>query len=269
MTKNIEKSSICVKITPDMTTMRHFILLLILCSLLGACRQTLQSESGLYDVTLQHSAKLPHDGFWMWGKGNPYRNKKEAGIYINPLNVSLVQEENPEMARVMQYQMQDYMVQGIAAALKDINEKNNLNWVITTNPDAADVRIDMALVHFKPQRPGLRFLSLIAQAVSPIPMSGTVLGTFSKGDICIECTMRDSRSGRLLFAFKDRNRKTARLYTHEAYTRDGNADVNLQAWAHDMARLIRFSAPDRLGDKTAQEFIDKMDLGDAIRLRRD
>lgn len=250
-----------------MTTLHQISLLLFASVLLTSCGHTLKSESGLYDVKLKHYGKLPVDGIWTHGKGNPYAAKKGVCIYVNPLDVSKVRDKHPEMARVMVYQMQDYVVQAIAEALRESNAANNANWRLTTNLAEADMRIDMALVHFVPQRPGLKLLSLVGKVAAPVPAVGSVLGTVAEGDICLECTMRDCRTNKLLLAFKDSNRKKARFYTEEAYQRDGNADVNLQAWARDMARLIRNSAPDLLGDKTLEDKVDEMSIGQALKLR--
>lgn len=235
--------------------------------LVVSCGHTLKSESGLYDVTLNRYHKLPVDGIWTHGKGNPYKGKKSGFIYVNPLDISRVSSQYPDMARVMAYQMQDYVVQALAATLTDLNAANNVQWKITTDPKQADMRIDMALVHFSPQRPGMKVLSLIGWVAAPVPGVGTVMGKAAAGDICIECTMRDCRTNQLLLAFKDSNRKTARIYTSEAYSKDGNADVNLQAWAKDIARIIRASGPDRLGNTTLQQKAKDMSFGQAVKLR--
>lgn len=238
------------------------------CFVLASCGHTLESESGLYPVELKHIRKLPVDGIWFHGKGNPYAEKREGRIFVNPLDVSRVRNQYPDMTRVMAYQMQDYVVQALAETLQELNAANNCHWELTTTPAEADMRIDMALVHFRPQRPGLHILSAVmGQAPKAIPGVSTVIGHVTEGDICIECTMRDCRTNELLLAFKDSNRKKARIYKAEAFRREGNADVNLQAWAKDIARIIRASGHDRLGDKTLQQKVNDMGLGEAIKLR--
>ena len=89
--------------------------------LIVSCQQRMQSESGLYNVTLQKNIKVPVNGYWTWGKGNPYACKKDLRIYIHPMDVSLIMKKDPEAAPVMAIQMQDYMVQAIAAAINDAN----------------------------------------------------------------------------------------------------------------------------------------------------
>lgn len=241
--------------------------LLAAAMLLASCGHTLKSESGLYDVALKHYGKLPVDGIWTHGKGNPYINQKRGYIYVNPLDISQVHNQYPDMTRVMAYQMQDYVVQALVADLAELNAANNVNWQLTTDPAQADMRIDMALVHFVPQRPGLKILSAIGLATAPVPGVGTVIGRVAAGDICLECTMRDCKTNALLLAFKDSNRKMARIFTAEAYSKDGNADVNLQEWAKEIARMIRASGPDMLGNQTLQQKVKDMSFGQALKLR--
>lgn len=238
---------------------KHHKLTLILANtlLLGSCGHTLQSESGLYNVQLERTVKVPVKGFWTWGKGNPYTNQKSGSIYIHPLDVSRVQHEYPDLAPIFQIQMQDYTVQAIVKSLRELNAANKTNWVITTNPSQADVCINMALVHFSAQRPGLNVASKVGSLLSPIPGVGKVVGSVASGDICIECTMRDTKTGQLLMAFKDENRKTVRLYSKDAYSRSGNADANLKEWAQDMANIIRGSAFDKIGTGTYKGKIEE------------
>lgn len=237
--------------------MKHYVTLLIL--LLGSMlfvscsHKTLTSESGLYNVTLNEHLKSPVDGMWTWGKGNPYLKQKSGFIYIAPLNISMVAKEHPNLAPLMRPQMHDYMVQAYANMLKDANAKNGTNWQLTFNPAQANVRIDMALVAFEPQRPKLRLVGELLGFMAPVPGIGRVVGKFSKGDITIEATIRDCKNNQLLMALKDSNRKSTRLYSAEAYTKEGNADVNLRSWARMLAHICRLAWYDELGTSTLQE----------------
>ena len=97
--------------------------LLGLCSLLFvSCQNRLQSESGLYNVELQHNIKVPVKGYWTWGKGNPYASHRTGRIYIHPMDISKIRKSDPEAAPIMAMQMQDYLTQAIAAALQEANK---------------------------------------------------------------------------------------------------------------------------------------------------
>lgn len=235
--------------------------------LLTACGHNLQSESGLYNVKLERSVKSPVDGGWTWGKGNPYLGKKKGAIYVAPLNISMVVNEEPELAPLMIPQMHAYMVEELAASLKDCNRCNGTDWKLTFNPAEADIRIDTALVKFERQHPVMRVISGILRIISPVPGVGRVVGCFSTGDITIEAAIRDCRNGELLLAFKDSNHKTARLYSAEAYSRTGNADVNLKAWAHFIAKLCRLGAYDKLGNETLRQKFREYGFAEALRDR--
>lgn len=233
---------------------RTLTIALAVCSMaMVACKQTLVSESGLYNVELKRHPKVLADGIWTWGKGNPYARQKSGKIYIHPLDVSKVSREHAKASRVMVVQMHDYMVQSIAAELKELNKANKINWVLTTNPAEADVSIRTAIVKFVPQKPKLKAVSAIGSTVTGVPGVSKLMGIIADGNIVIEGTMRDARTGQLFLAFKDANRKTVRLYSDEAYTETGNADANLKEWAKNIASVVRLSAYDKLGNSTLQQ----------------
>lgn len=236
------------------------------CFILMACgHKNLQSESGLYEVTLNEHVKSPTDGIWTWGKGNPYLNQKSGYIYISPLDISMVVRNHPDIAPLMQPQMHDYMVQAFVEMLQDANKKNGANWQLTFNPNQAKIRIDTALVKFEPQRPGLRVVSEILGWISPVPGVSSLIGTFSKGDITIEATIRDCKDNQLLLAFKDSNRKKTRLFRAEAYTKSGNADANLRSWARVLAHICRLACHDELGNSTLKEKFKDYTYAEALK----
>lgn len=244
----------------------HLLLLALVSLLCVSCAQqhTLVSESGLYDVKLNRSLKIMVNGGWTWGGGNPYLHQKTGAIYIAPMDISKVEQDEPELAPLMVPQMHQYMVDFIDKALQESNAANKANWTLTDDPAKSDIRIDTALVHFRPQRPGLRILSSIGGHFVKVPGVTGVVGKFAEGDICIELTIRDSKSGQLYMACKDSNRKTARLISAEAYKRSGNADVNLKAWAEKLGKLIRYCSPDMLGDGILREKIKNRPITDVI-----
>lgn len=231
----------------------------VLALLLGACSsvRTLKSESGLYDVELQRYPKAFMDGAWTWGEGNPYAELRKGSIYIAPLDISKVQEDQPELAPLMVDQMHGYVVQCVQKALNESNAANKTEWVMTDKPAHATVRVDMALVHFRPQRPLLRLLSSVGGLFMKIPGVSDAVGYFSKGDICIEMTVRDGKTGKLLLACKDSNSRSASLISAEAYSRTGNADANLRYWAEQLAFLVRICSHDRAGKKKLTEYIEE------------
>ena len=244
------------------------ILTFTLCSLsIISCQQTLKSESGLYSVELQKNIKVPVKGYWTWGKGNPYSTKKDLRFYIHPMDVSRIMKTDPEAAPIMAIQMQDYMVQAIAAALREANAANNTAWAITTNPAEANVCLHTALVNFRRQRPVLKTANSIGGSFIGIPGVSNVIGFIADGNVGIECTMRDTRTGQLLMAFKDSNRKKIRLYSKDAYSYTGNADANLKEWAATMARVIRAAAHDKIGNTTLQKKVEEKSYWDAFSQR--
>lgn len=243
-------------------TMALLMLALLSCSC--SMFRTLKSESGLYDVKLERSMKASVDGWWAWGKGNPYAAQKKGGIYMAPMDISKVVKDEPERAPLMVQQMHEYMVQEVMKSLKESNAANGTDWQVVDDEKKAQLRVDVALVHFRPQRPGLRLLSFLGGPFIKVPGVSDVVGSFSEGDICIELTIRDAKTGQLYFACKDSNRKKARLYSAAAYSTSGNADVNLHYWAERLAHLIRISSPDQMGQGTLQKKVEERSWVDVI-----
>lgn len=229
--------------------------------------RTLDSESGLYDVKLQRNKKALVDGGWTWGGGNPYENRKKGAIYFAPLDISKVEKEHPDLAALMVPQMHDYVVQEVSRALRESNEANGTNWSIAEKPEEALMRVDMAVVHFRPQRPGLRVLSGIGGHFIKVPGVSDVVGRFAKGDICIEMTIRDVKTGQLYLACKDSNGRTASLISTDAYKRSGNANASLKYWAERLAFVIRSCAADKLEGRTLQDVINDRSWGEVLKDR--
>ena len=232
--------------------------------LLTSCGSSLESESGLYDVELKHSIKVPIDGWWSWGKGPVFKDKKSGYVYIAPLDISLVQEDEPELSALLVPQMHDYMVAYLTRVLDEANKANHTRWKITTDPSKADFRMNMAVVSLRPQRPVLRWLFFVGSFFSPIPGTGTIAGKFTNGDICIEFTIRNNRTGELLYAMKDSNRATTRLYKSEAYNSEGQADKNLQIWAQKIARLVRFYTSDKYSNQDISDLVNNTSVVRAL-----
>lgn len=237
--------------------------------LLPSCAhdRTLKSESGLYNVELEKTYKIPVSGAWFSGTGSKYAGQKTGAIFIAPLNVQAIVAEYPDESVTMKKEMESFVAAALDVSLRDLNQSNNVFWCQTLNPAAADIRVDMAVVDFKPQRPFLRGLIDLLSFWSPVPMTSTLAAPITSGDICLEMTIRDARTGELLMALKDENSAKARYYRADAYSSSGNATANLRAWSHKLARIIREAANDRSGGKTLRQRLEETDLLDAAGMR--
>lgn len=244
------------------------LLLPVLCLLLGACSsRTLESESGLYSVQLEHTPKLGVKGIWLNGKGKDQLAQKSGVIYVRPLNVEAIQTSAPIAAKEMREHMHGYITRELQTSLAGINKTNHTNWKLCTTPSAdADVTIDLAVVDFSPQRPFLRVLVEVLSFWSPVPFTSTMAAPASSGDICIEGIVRNNRTGELMMAFKDENRKRPRYTRTEAYKSSGNADANLEFWAHKLACIIHEFSLQNTGSSLRQR-IRTMDVMDVATMR--
>lgn len=209
--------------------------LCLLCCQLLLCQCTdLRSESGLYDVNLEKYHKLDVKGCWFVNRPELFRNEKSGTIYIAPLNIEQVSAKQPELSPVLQQKMGEYMQESVAEALQSCRSA----WTIAPTAEHATLRIDMAVVRFSPQRPALTLVGKIGGLFSPVPFVGSAMEAIADGNIVIEGTVRDVKTGQLLMAFKDSNRKNGRIINGTALTRLGAAEASLKSWAHSMSRLI-------------------------------
>lgn len=236
--------------------------LLLLCS----CSHSLKSESGLYDVELQKSYKVALDGYWVTPIDHKSQKKIKRGtIYIAPLDVSLVEKDEPELSKLIISQMHGLFVEEMQEMLKEGNAANKANWRLTNDPRNATIRVDIAVVRLRPQNPAMRILGTVGSFFSPVPGTGSIVDTLTEGDICIEATVRDAQTGELLFAVKDRNREKTKLYKANAYKKGGNVDANMHAWARKLAFLFRNCANDRLGNRTLRQALEERSFIDATK----
>ncbi len=169
------------------------------------------------------------------------------------LRVDKIEKEYPRAARFMVRRMRRYITESAAKALAESNAANDADWQLTEKEEQADVRVDMAMVSFRPQKPMLRVISTIGGIFSPVPGVSSLGTRYSQGDVGIEMTIRNVKDGRLLFACKDSNRKMTGLLSKSAYRPGGNADVNMRIWADRLGKLIRSCSPDRLGKGTLRD----------------
>lgn len=240
----------------------HLLLLLLLPLLLCQCTD-LRSESGLYNVPLEKHLKLDVDGSWFANKPELFNRVQNGSLYLAPLNIQAVSQKEPELAPVLQQQMDTYLREAVTDALTQTHSR----WTVTDNPAAATLRIDMAVVRLKPQRPALNIAGKIGSIFSPVPFVGNATEALAGGDIVVEGTVRDVKTGQLLMAFKDSNRKKGRIINGTAFTRSGQAEASLKSWAHSVGQLILAAHTAAATGKSVEQLIEEESIGHAL-LRR-
>lgn len=249
----------CLSATLPQVKSLHLLLLILLSTLVCQCT-TLQSESGLYDVSLERNIKLDVKGSWFTDTPDPNIQQQEGSLYIAPLDIRLVHEEEPELSTILQQKMGEYLQESISTTLQETQS----NWNIVAIPETATLRIDLAIVHFRPQKPLLNLTGQIAGHFSPVPFIGDAVETIAGGDIVMEGTIRDVKTGELLVAFKDSNRKKGRLYDGSMFTKLGPAEASLKSWAYSLSQLIMAGKYAAETGKTVKELIKDESLGHAF-----
>lgn len=253
-----------------MKMLSRFVLPLLACTLACCswCGQQLQSESGLYDVQLKHYAKVSVDGFYIADEAGRVMLPERGSICVTPMSVEQVKNgAGADYLPSLQQHMDSYMRTELSAALKEFYPAGE--WTVTDDVNMATVRVDTALVRFRPQHPFLRVVSTLAGPFINVPLVADGVKKFAKGGICIEGTVRLCSDNSLLYAFKDSNRETAALYMREAYRGDGNAELSLRIWAKKLARLIYASAYARQNGDDIRRLIDERSLMDTVKAYRE
>lgn len=241
--------------------------LLLLCLLLSSCGHTLKSESGLYNVKLESSYKLPVKGIWFSGRALHYKEQAKGRVYVAPLNIDAIVNDDPEAAHEMKQMMSSYVKEYLSKCFAEIRNANHTDWDITESEAEADLRVDIAIVHFKRQRPFLRIFTEVASNWSPVPMTSSLAAPLSEGDICIEMTIRDARNHELHMALKDANPGKPRYFQAAAYKSYGNGITGMRIWALKLALVIREAAADRGKGRSLKQRVEDMNLFDVIEHR--
>lgn len=240
---------------------RHFLLFLLCCLSLTCCIRE-QRTQVLSNVPLNRSLKVAVDGYYV----RPDSEKKvlpmRGSIYVAPMDVSQVKDEDEDTLSAMQQVMHRYLCDEVAAALKEVCPSGE--WVLTDDADHATLLYQTALVRFRPQRPLLRGVVGIVASFVNIPVVSRVVKRYAKGDICIEGAVRLRETDTLLAAFKDSNRESTALYESAAYRPTGNAEVNLRIWAKKMARFIYADACMNRDGKSFEQLLEERSVGDTI-----
>lgn len=237
------------------------LLLCLLCCQLLLCQCTdLRSESGLYDVSLEKYHKLDVKGCWFVNNPELFRHEKHGSVYIAPLNIEQVRDKQPELTPVLQQKMGEYMQESVAEALQNCRSA----WTVAPTAQQATLRIDMAVVRFSPQRPALNLAGKIGSLFSPVPGVSNVTEAIAGGNIVVEGTVRDVKTGQLLMAFKDSNRKKGRIINATAFTKLGPAEASLKSWAHSMGTLIMAGHTAAVTGKSVQQQVEDESYAHAL-----
>ena len=240
---------------------RHLLLLLLCCLSLACCIQV-QHTHVLSNVPLNRSLKVAVDGYYVRPEPEKKALPVRGTIYVAPMDVSQVKDEDEDTLSAMQQTMHRYLCDEVAVALKDVCP--NGEWVLTDDAEHATLLYQTALVRFRPQRPLLRGVVGIVASFVNIPVASRVVKRYAKGDICIEGAVRIRETDTLLAAFKDSNRESAALYEAAAYRPTGNAEVNLRIWAKKMARFIYADARMSRDGKSFEQLLEERSVGDTI-----
>ncbi len=245
----------------------HLLLFIFCCSILSSCNTVnLSSVSGLYKVPLQSSFNVALAGYWAADKPNPYAGKKGGTIHVAPLDVSLVTKPYPQLAPKMVPYMRDQMMLKMNGMLAQSNGANNTRWRLTSSASGADIRIKFAVVALRPHQPVVGVVTDALAFVTPGGI-GSLVGMATKGNIVLECTIQNGRTGQMLLAFKDANRASLYAYHKESYQENGNVYANLRVWADSIAELCRESFFDPTKQGTLRQRMEDRSVWDGLKSR--
>lgn len=241
--------------------LRHLLLLLLLCLSLSCCVWQNHTDV-LSSVPLNRSVKVAVDGYYVYPNPENKALPQRGTVYVAPMDVSRVKGEADASLAAMQQCMHGYLCAEVAAALRDVCP--NGEWSLTDDAEHATLLYQTALVRYRPQKPVLRGLTVLASPFVSVPFVSSAVKSFAKGDICIEGAVRARQTNMLLAAFKDSNRESTALYEAAAYRPTGNAEVNLRIWAKKMARFIYAEALMNSEGKSFEQVLKDRSVGDTL-----
>lgn len=244
----------------------RYLFLLLLCSLC-LCSCVSQHTSVLSQVPLDRSLKVALDGYYVYPNSEKQELPRRGTVYVAPMDVSSVQGEDEACLAAMQEYMSRSLSEEVAAALHDVSPQGE--WTLTDKPEQATILYQTALVRFRPQRPLLRGLAVLAGPFVEIPFVSSAVKSYAKGDICIEGAIRLRETNALLFAFKDSNRESTALYESAAYRPEGNVEINLRVWAKKMARFIYADAIMIRSGCSFEEIVAQRSISDTVKAYRE
>lgn len=221
---------------------RLCLLLLAAELLLNSCAPDLQPASTLITHELVRDEMGDFDGVWRAPPTRKYMRMKRGSMYFSPLDTSLIRSKYPQEAAHLQTQMHDQIVSYIGKALEENNEKFKTHWRLADTPEDATLIIEMKIVKLEPTKGIVNLLGFVGSFFSPVPGTSTVLSQFTKGSIGIEGRVIDAATRRSLFEFKDTNKDETLLFSFNDYGQFGHSEENMEAWAENLAELIRRGA---------------------------
>lgn len=241
--------------------------------LLVACKATEAPDSGFIKRpnVLYHNPKLPFHKVW-FSKNKNLKNYDK--IIVAPVTLSYTQKQDyiarQNLRYYLSYKKEDfnyiakYFRQAFIKAFR--NAKNN-RFKITEKRGYKTLILQIAIVEIVPTKVLLNgfttaftfvplgpILYSLAFTLIALPLETIVSGITESGFksyIAFEAVFRDSISGRVIIAFKDREAKQASLFNIKDYTYYGHILSIIDKWTKQTVKMLNRKNNEKIKDSSA------------------
>lgn len=119
-------------------------------------------------------------------------------------------------------------------------------FLVTRRPMPGGLSLHLALTELNPTAPMINFLRWPARLLSPLLPYG--IGSVAKGSVAIEGVLRDNDTGRVVFAFADREKDQISLFSVRDFGPYAHTALALSSWAAQFEEYTRTPSRDDVDD---------------------
>lgn len=202
-----------------------------------------------HDQLVKHPDTFPVH--YTWTDTNAVAKAKITNVYIAPVDISYLRKGNgyDEWRDSVTglddaiNELGDYAREAFKVAFKEREARTKMK--VTDDPTAPNTAIlEFAITGFVPTRAEIQVVGTVGSFFCPVPGVGIVADMLAAGEIAVECRVRDSSTGKIIFMFANTEGEPKALLQFAKYTYTAAAKINLKRMANDLAESCTMSEED-------------------------
>lgn len=188
---------------------------------------------------------------YTWTDTDAVAKAKITNVYIAPVDISYLRKGNgydewrdsvTGLDEAIN-ELGDYAREAFKVAFKEREERTGMK--VTDDPTAPNTAIlEFAITGFVPTRAEVQIVGTVGSIFCPVPGVGIVADMLAAGEIAVECRVRDSSTGKIIFMFANTEGEPKALLQFAKYTYTAAAKINLKRMANDLAESCTMSDED-------------------------
>lgn len=191
---------------------------------------------------------------YTWMDTNAVMTAGIENVYIAPVNISYLRQGNgyDEWRDSVTgldsaiNDLGDYAREAFIAAFKEREQRTHMK--VVDDPKTPKTAIlEFAITGFVPTRAEIQVVGTVGSIFCPFPGVGLVADVLAAGEIAVECRVKDSTTGQVIFMFADTEGEPKALLQFAKYTYTGAAKINLKRIANELAESCTMSNEDVSG----------------------